>query len=30
VFRHATQLAPDSPVGQAAQDRLKALGESAK
>jgi superkiller protein 3 len=30
VFRQATQLAPDSPVGQAAQDRLKALGESAK
>jgi superkiller protein 3 len=30
AFRQATQLAPDSPVGQAAQDRLKALGESAK
>jgi superkiller protein 3 len=30
VFRQATQLAPDSPVGQAAQDRLKALGETAK
>ena len=30
AFRQATQLAPDSPVGQAAQDRLKALGETAK
>jgi superkiller protein 3 len=30
AFREATQLAPDSPVGQAAQDRLKALGETAK
>jgi Tfp pilus assembly protein PilF len=30
AFRQATQLAPDSPVGQAAQDRLKALGEAAK
>ena len=27
VFRQARQLGPDSPVGQAAQDRLKALGE---
>jgi len=30
AFRQASQLAPDSPVGQAAQDRLKALGVSAK
>jgi superkiller protein 3 len=30
AFRQAALLAPDSPVGQAAQDRLKALGESAK
>jgi superkiller protein 3 len=29
-FRQANQLGPDSPVGQAAQDRLKALGETAK
>jgi Tfp pilus assembly protein PilF len=27
AFRQARQLGPDSPVGQAAQDRLKALGE---
>ena len=27
AFRQARQLAPDSPVGQAALDRLKALGE---
>jgi Tfp pilus assembly protein PilF len=27
AFRHARQLGPDSPVGQAARDRLKALGE---
>ena len=30
AFRQASQLGPDSPVGQAAQDRLKALGEAAK
>lgn len=30
AFRQANQLGPDSPVGQAAQDRLKALGETAK
>jgi superkiller protein 3 len=30
AFRQAAQLSPDSPVGQAAQDRLKVLGESAK
>ena len=30
AFRQASQLAPDTPVGQAAQDRLKALGEAAK
>jgi len=27
VFRQARQLGPDSPVGEAAQDRLKALGD---
>jgi len=27
AFRQARQLGPDSPVGQAALDRLKALGE---
>ena len=27
AFRHARQLGPDSPVGQAALDRLKAMGE---
>ncbi len=27
AFREARKLGPDSPVGQAAQDRLKALGE---
>lgn len=30
AFRQATQLAPDSAVGLAAQDRLKALGATAK
>jgi Tfp pilus assembly protein PilF len=30
AFRQASQLGPDSPVGQAAQDRLKALGEAPK
>jgi len=27
AFRQARQLAPDTPVGQAALDRLKAMGE---
>ena len=27
AFRWARQLAPDSPFGEAARDRLKALGE---
>ncbi|OLD37730.1 MAG: hypothetical protein AUI57_09870 [Candidatus Rokubacteria bacterium 13_1_40CM_2_68_8] len=30
AFRQARQLGPDSPVGQAALDRLKGLGEGSK